>query len=901
METENLVDTGITTENNGKKRTLGMRFSAFFLRNWSWLIAAAAALMFMLILMVVADIAPFGKNSLTSIDSIHQYVPFFSDFQRKVRGGEGLFYTFNIGMGQNFLSLLLYYIGSPLNVILLLVPRSGILAAFSFLVAIKITISAGAFGYWLSRRRGVPSNNPMITAFSLGYALNAYMLGYYWNVMWLDCIMMMPLAILGMERIFRKESPRLYVLSMFYILYVNYYIAFIICIFMVLWFFAHKTGGVKNFFRSGLVFAGCSLLSAAMAAFALLPAYTGIMQTSSAGMKMPEFGFYGNVFTQLKQHFFLTVPIEMQSFDGGLNVFCGTLAVLLFFLFLFTNRISLAERIRKLLLVGFLFLSFNTTTLNFIWHGFHDQYGIPNRFSFVYIFTLLTIGYEAFMRLRQTGVIRLSLAGSATLIFYFLCFWYGNPDGVLSGPAILGITLAIVVLYMVFLFLRRQHTLRIMTTSVVISSIMIVELMANGIVGFIKNDVANGGYYTEYREAMEKAKENVDRYAQVNGASFWREDQADTRMIDEATYNGFRSVGTFCSTVGGDLVDMMGNLGCYTGVNEFLFYGGNPILNMLIGVRFIYARAEDYAGIASREDPVYAEDGVWVYENPYVLPLGYAVPDHVRDWKCMSDDRISAINDLARTLADTKRPYRLVTPEITATAVGGDAWTTKDRPHIVNFSSEGGDDFAITAEATIEENGIYILDTKGNKIDKVRYSVDGEEMAHGRLETQILDLGRLEAGQTVELEFEFESNPPESGTLSIYLARLDEEVIQQIYDNLADEPLEITYVRDGKVDGEITMKQDGLLFTSIPYDKGWSAEVDGEKAEIIAIDKSFLAVPLSEGHHTVRLRYTAPGFLPGLAVSAVAWLAFVLLFCIKWRKKAKKKESTALHKEEISI
>lgn len=40
-------------------------------------------------------------------------------------------------------------------------------------------------------------------------------------------------------------------------------------------------------------------------------------------------------------------------------------------------------------------MSFNNTLLNYIWHGFHDQYGIPNRFSFLFIFILLSMGYEA--------------------------------------------------------------------------------------------------------------------------------------------------------------------------------------------------------------------------------------------------------------------------------------------------------------------------------------------------------------------------------------------------------------------------------------------------------------------------------------------------------------------------
>ena len=85
MDTELIIDSGKNENNNQKKRTHGMRFFAFFQRNWSWLVPALVVFIVMLILTILSDVAPFGGNSLSSIDSMHQYVPFFSDFQRKLQ------------------------------------------------------------------------------------------------------------------------------------------------------------------------------------------------------------------------------------------------------------------------------------------------------------------------------------------------------------------------------------------------------------------------------------------------------------------------------------------------------------------------------------------------------------------------------------------------------------------------------------------------------------------------------------------------------------------------------------------------------------------------------------------------------------------------------------------------
>ena len=147
--------------------------------------------------------------------------------------------------------------------------------------------------------------------------------------------------------------------------------------------------------------------------------------------------------------------------------------------------------------------------------------------------------------------------------------------------------------------------------------------------------------------------------------------------------------------------------------------------------------------------------------------------------------------------------------------------------------------------------------------------------------------------------------------MSLYLARLEEEVRQQIFDHLSEQALEITKFSDGNVEGSINMKEDGLLFTSIPYDKGWTVKIDGEKVETMAIAGTFLAVPVSEGRHEVTLHYVSPGFLPGLLVSAAAWVLFILIFCVFRRnkrknerkniEKAEKKQEFTLHKEESDI
>ena len=194
MDSETVVE---KTEKSEDREKDGNVFSRFWSRNWSWIISTTVTAVFMIVIMKILKVAPFGTYGFTLVDSIHQYVPFFSDYQEKLKTGGNLFYTWDVGMGQNFQSLLLYYMASPLNLIVALVSRRHIMTVMSCLISLKMAISSGCFSFFLSRRRGKATNNMMIVALGIAYGLNNYMCGYLWNLMWLDSIMVLPLIIHG--------------------------------------------------------------------------------------------------------------------------------------------------------------------------------------------------------------------------------------------------------------------------------------------------------------------------------------------------------------------------------------------------------------------------------------------------------------------------------------------------------------------------------------------------------------------------------------------------------------------------------------------------------------------------------------------------------------------------------
>ena len=95
---------------------------------------------------------PFGDKTVLLVDSLHQYLPFYTDLHEKLTEGESLLYSFSGGLGYNFWSTLAYYMASPLNLLMVLIPMKNVCDFMDFAILLKTAFSAGCFSWYLHRR-----------------------------------------------------------------------------------------------------------------------------------------------------------------------------------------------------------------------------------------------------------------------------------------------------------------------------------------------------------------------------------------------------------------------------------------------------------------------------------------------------------------------------------------------------------------------------------------------------------------------------------------------------------------------------------------------------------------------------------------------------------------------------
>ncbi|MDO5560949.1 MAG: YfhO family protein [Oscillospiraceae bacterium] len=109
---------------------------------------------------------------------------------------------------------------------------------------------------------------------------------------------------------------------------------------------------------------------------------------------------------------------------------------------------------------------------------------------------------------------------------------------------------------------------------------------------------------------------------------------------------------------------------------------------------------------------------------------------------------------------------------------------------------------------------------------------------------------------------------------------LDEQSFYKDCDERAETSCsEFTYDENG-FKASIQSDQDQLVFFSVPYHKGWSASVNGEKASVITADYGLTAVKVSKGDNIVEFTFETPGLSAGIYITIAGCLIFLIYLVI---------------------
>lgn len=816
--------------------------------------AIAAFLLSLLMLFIyslIQGIYPFGKVTFLRKDLYHQYLPFLYELRRRLISGESLKYSFDLGLGSSFYGMYVYYLSDPLNFLSVLVPKKYLLEFLTFITYIKIALCSSNMCIYL-RHRDKDIKGIYAVLLSLCYGFSGYIAAFDWNVMWMWGIALAPLAIMGMEKLFRytdgMKSMVFYSWILFFIVWTNYYIAMIMLLFSAVYFAVlcvEEFRGVIELFTAALRFVFCSALSLCMAGILLVPEWEIIRNSSFSGNEFPDRIRFYLMPWELMLRSLASVQVET-----GLGHEPGTyasLAVLFLVpLFFLNKKIDLKHRIVRGVLVLFFYLSFDMNVLEFIWHGLNYPDSIPARQAFLLVFVFVSLAYEALPGLGEMGFIRIMISMIFPLAVYGMCLALCREDGHVTGSTwiISGIFILLYLLILVLYAAKREEYGKWGLS--VFFLLLIFELLMNFNMTSSR-DISRKSYF-RHVDNYEKLAEAARKEEKLNQGHFLRFDTVEENIRNLSCTVGYSDASYFSSTIDNKAEDFYKDFGMKASKVHYMADGITPFTSAILGIGYVLAdelrnNETDYDICHYLEEE--GED--YLYEYMYALPFGYTVPEGSHSFSDDDSfyDPIDRQNKVAMKLGGDEIFHRMGDEDL--------------------FEDSG------IAEFKISESGHYYAYTYED-IDEITEYVDHSDEAYGKFEDMkyesIMDLGRLEEGSSVRLEADEESRTEYLET-SVY--RFDPGNLKELTAELTSDPFTLTEFSDDHIEAICEVSDDRELVLALPASGGWEVTLDGdEKIEPGSFYGLLMKLSLPEGVHHISLDYHIPGFMTGLLISLIA-------------------------------
>ncbi len=874
-------------KNSLKKRS----FSDMIFEQKFVILAFFVPFLIMGIAFALNKVYPFGEQQILVTDFWQQYYPFFCNFHEKLREGSSMLWSWGTGLGTNYIALIAYYLASPLNLLLFFVPAEFLREALTVSLMIKVGCAGMFTAMFL--RKVFKKNNISIVMFSMLFALSAYTMGYYWNIIWFDAFALFPLTVLGTYCLLVEGKYKTYVVALALTVLTNYYIGFFVCIFTVIMFIAVMVisrPGWKVFFQKFVTIGIFSVMALAIASIFMSPAVFALQNTHGIENAIPKFNeiydwkYDGNVLQYISDILGNLISFTKPTDKEGLpNIYCGFICVLLSSFYFRCNKISFREKVVSAVVLIFFMICCIYKLPNFIIHGFHLPNMLPYRFSFLISFVLIVMAYRAFLLIDKINFSDIFIMAITAVVF--ILFAYVGPQtvdtsgNVVTKTAVIGSAI-IATVYIGVLALQNVKILPKQVAAAGIFIAMLVEIYAGALIGVETVRVTSRDGYPDQNEAIQALKSNIVKNEKDD---FYRMEMQAYYTINDSSIYGYKGVSLFSSTVNESITNFVSGMGMigWDAGNRYYYSETSPLTNAFLNIKYLLGRrttAADTLNWTLLEQ----KDGASSYKNNNPLPFAFMTNSEIKNFNYEYDVNGSLIQSpfdaqnslFIKSTGINKNIFTPLEARPTSSSSDFSVSINSNTSYYCNATMSGG---TFTARYTVNEDNtpVYAYTSCENCTNN-KITISGGSRINTSYEIRfpyIISLGVFNKGDEVTLSIPY--NQGTTGNCNLWVCSLDQELFEQGISTLNDETYNITEFKTSSITGEITAKQDGTMYTSIPYESGWTAYVDGKEVEINPIaNNALVSVDLTAGKHTVTFKYIPKGF----TISAIACIFSILIF-----------------------
>ena len=853
------------------------------------------------IMLFIGKAFPFGKNTILVSDLKTQYINFFCYLKNILLGTKGIFMSWNLGMANDFYTNFIYYLLNPINILVLFFDNSKMYIFVELALYLKLLLIFNCFTLYIEKVFNYNRINAIL--FGIAYTFSSFVISYYFNIMWLDVLYVLPISILFINNYIKTGKMYPIILSYIYIQFVQYYMAYSMIIFCSIYYVVMcllqeriTKDSIKRFIRKTIPLAIATVLSVCMAMIIYMPTLNLMNQIS--GLNEQNINIDKLTLTDFLNNF--TNYFEYSTTQNIGFAFSGSLITVLMLSFFINKNITTKEKIIYGYLLLFLFLPVIFPKIYKIWHAGTNTNGFNFRYCYLTMFVLITIAFKSYK----------SLANNSKKHFILLYIFFGGVElfkiiQFFNSVAVelrLDYLFKIIFSMMIFganitlIWISKNQHKNSNIKKTLFALLIIIEIIDICLV--IKYNIGYGISIDNYNQYDSLISNVVNRIENP---------ETERIIIDEDEYGNnslkynYSSFYYFASGRRIKTLQNMNKIGYTTNYNAFDRHSKTLVTDIMSGIKYYVLNNESAGNIKKNvnfnnllEYIGQLDNTKYLYQNNYAFPFAYYIPKKINIIE--NGDIIEVQNRILNNYGkETNEKF---------------IYNIKDTDNIVSYKKNNikikNDKENEFFNNTIQYNGKALRDTDvyikyGN--DKFPIFIKSEnkyEMALGNTrlfmkevneeirktfcaKDNIRHFASLKKGDNFLLEIDINKESFNEEDLEIYF--FDSEKIKNKIKSIKQDIFELNKIKKNGMEGTIELDEDGFVCFEIAYDDGWHIEIDGKEIEKEAIYDVFLGAKLEKGKHNINIYYIPIGLKLGALISIFSGIGLSILLII-YKKNA---------------
>ena len=812
-------------------------------------------------------------------------------------------YDFSIGYGADIFNTLQYYvIGDPLNLLAAFAPRQYTEILFQALVIVRIYLAGITFSVF-ARSRG--NDYSAILAGLPVYLFSEYVLYFFCkHPFFLNPMIYLPLILLGVDRIYRKKGPGMYIAALIISACSNFYFFYMLGILTVIYavfqYFAfYHSIQWKRVVHLLVKFGLYTILAVCAAGVFLLPSLGLLFQTgrmSNENMVPLLYGikYYARFFSG-----FISMDSPGQQTFLGYSVIAFPAVILLF-----------TTKGEKLLKAGFVLLT-GFLCVPFVGHVFNGMSYVTNRWAFAYTMLVAYIVvkmYPVFLNLcaRQKKILIV-----LTILEILACLAGIAGKYLVGEKTKIGVmaVLLLMLIILVFEICRRDNhkktgkAFRIFLICVNICCVLINALDVRTREADANRFVAQG--------SAQKRLENIptSELTKFLGTdNSWRYDENGTGEIKNSTLQTGLYGTSFYFSMANPYIAEYQRLLYWNNTQEQSYRGPDKrsALEILAGAKYYVTPKGKKGPSIYREKEAFSsgEKEFTVWDSDRKIPFLLAYDQYIgrEEFEKLSVEQRQQVLLEAVVLEQSPKAgkWKEASCLLNDAKMAETTWTPDDKIELgentIQVKERGG---TLKMQADIPEEGeVYLIfegidyeDHSMKAISRtntnIRVDIASEDLkknivirnksgfgGSNRKNDFLCNLELNEHGKkNIEIKF------PYAGVYRYKDIRVVVQPVEKMreYVGKLEKGIEgSVHAAGNTVKASLKLAEPRLACLTIPFDKGWKAIVDGKETKLMQADIMYMMLPLEEGEHEIELCYSNPFINIGMALSAIGIIGVII-------------------------